>query len=116
VENINQFFKTKLVTNGRHLGAYYELNKMIMGDWNRVVESCKEATGRTVEDNWDVMEVVDELSSKIGRLEQELSKLRQDAVSNRREQLIAYELKLWINPTKEQIEIAEKIVDMYLSD
>ena len=37
-------------------------------------------------------------------------------VSNLREQLIAYELKLWINPTKEQIEIAEKIVDMYLSN
>jgi hypothetical protein len=36
------------------------------------------------------------------------------AVSNRRELLIAYELKLWINPTQEQIEIAEKIVDMYL--
>ncbi len=38
------------------------------------------------------------------------------AVSNRRKLLIAYELKLWINPTKEQIEIAEKIVDMYLSN
>jgi hypothetical protein len=35
-------------------------------------------------------------------------------VSNRRELLIAYELKLWINPTPEQIEIAEQIVDMYL--
>jgi hypothetical protein len=37
-------------------------------------------------------------------------------VSNQRELLIAYELKLWINPTKEQIEISEKIVDMYLSN
>ena len=42
------------------------------------------------------------------------SKLSQHDVSNRREQLIAYELKLWINPTPEQIEIAEQIVDMYL--
>ncbi len=38
------------------------------------------------------------------------------AVSNRRKLLIDYELKLWINPTKEQIEIAEKIVDIYLSN
>ena len=38
------------------------------------------------------------------------------AVSNRRELLIAYELKLWINPTKEQVEIAENIVDAYLSN
>lgn len=42
--------------------------------------------------------------------------LRIADVSNQREQLIAYELKLWINPTKEQIEIAEKIVDTYLSN
>ena len=35
-------------------------------------------------------------------------------VSNRRELLIAYELKLWINPTPEQIEIAKQNVDMYL--
>jgi hypothetical protein len=47
-------------------------------------------------------------------LEEELSKLHQPTVSNRRELLIAYELKLWINPTQEQIEIAEQIVDMYL--
>ena len=51
-----------------------------MGNWNRVVESCKQATGRIVEDNWDVMEVVDELSSKISRLEQELSKFHQPTV------------------------------------
>ena len=44
----------------------------------------------------------------------ELSKLHQHDVSNRRELLIAYELKLWINPTQEQIEMAEQIVDMYL--
>jgi len=46
----------------------------------------------------------------------QVKKLNIDDVSNQRELLIAYELKLWINPTKEQIEISEKIVDMYLSD
>jgi hypothetical protein len=40
--------------------------------------------------------------------------LRIHDVVGRRELLIAYELKLWINPTQEQIEIAEKVVDMYL--
>lgn len=39
-----------------------------------------------------------------------------DDNQQQRELLIAYELKLWINPTKEQIEIAEKTVDMYLSN
>jgi endonuclease V-like protein UPF0215 family len=34
--------------------------------------------------------------------------------SKQRELLIAYELKLWINPTQDQIKMAEQIVDMYL--
>jgi hypothetical protein len=44
----------------------------------------------------------------------ELKKLRLCDFNNQRELLIDYELKLWINPTKEQIVLAEKIVDMYL--
>jgi hypothetical protein len=54
----------------------------------------------------------------IEKLKEELNelkgKLNQPIVNDIREALIAYELKLWIQPTKEQIEIAEKIVDIYL--
>jgi hypothetical protein len=45
-----------------------------MSDWSRLVESCKEAVGREVKDTWEVMEVVDELDAKVGKLERELSK------------------------------------------
>jgi hypothetical protein len=54
------------------------------------------------------------VNALVNGIYEELSKLHQSTVSNRRELLIAYELKLWINPTQEQIEIAEQIVDMYL--
>jgi len=34
--------------------------------------------------------------------------------SNQKELLMDYELKIWINPTKQMIDTAEKIVDNYL--
>jgi hypothetical protein len=64
--------------------------------------------------NIDYRKHLQELNEYINFLENELIKLHQPTVSNRRELLIAYELKLWINPTQEQIEMAEQIVDMYL--
>jgi hypothetical protein len=46
--------------------------------------------------------------------EEQVKLYSQTPVSNQRELLIAYELKLWINPTQNQIEMAEQVVDMYL--
>ena len=53
-----------------------------MGDWDRLVESCKIATGREVNDHWEVMEVVDELHNKVLELESELGRLNKPVVSN----------------------------------
>ncbi len=58
-----------------------------MGDWNRLYEACKNATGRDVNDVWEVMEVVEELHEKNIMLEAELSKLNLTAVSGRSEQV-----------------------------
>lgn len=67
--------------------------------------------------NMKIVEITEKLyKQEIDPNEAERLLLDLFAVSNRRELLIAYELKLWVNPTKEQIEIAEKIVDMYLSN
>lgn len=51
-----------------------------MGDWDRLVESCKIATGREVNDHWEVMEVVDELHNKVLELESELGRLHQNII------------------------------------
>ena len=71
---------------------------------------------RNIQDNYKLDEDEMYLIEEIQKALKQGQTLPLVDVSNQRELLIAYELKLWINPTKEQIEISEKIVDMYLSN
>jgi hypothetical protein len=52
-----------------------------MSIWNDLVESCRDAVGREVNDLNDVADVVDELNREVCRLKKELSKLHQPTVS-----------------------------------
>lgn len=45
-----------------------------------------------------------------------LAKLKQNDIYNLRKELIDYQLNIFIEPTKKQIEIAERLVDIYLKN
>lgn len=59
-----------------------------MGDWNRVYNACKDATGKEVDDNWDVHLVIEELDAKVRQREEELNTLRIANVVQQSELLI----------------------------
>ncbi len=113
LENINEalqigdiMFRFKLRLNTEKWGRYKK------GDEDTFfIKLLDEQSGLArlpIDKRWDILscEAVNEV--------EEVETLSQPTVSNRRELLVAYELKLWINPTQEQIEMAEQIVDMYL--
>lgn len=76
-----------------------------MGDWDRLHNACKDATGKEIEDLFDASQVVEELSSKL----EEKSKEHQKSLMN------LYEIfRLWYSRSRNCA--VDECLDMVLKE